>query len=215
MTLLQLLFSFEGRIGRSTWWLASIVMGFVCGLLMVVVAAIAGHWAGLLALLPMYWSCFSLNAKRLHDRGKSGWWQGIGLVGFIFVGLGSAVASQGSAFGIVAIPLMLASFVVSLWSLWILIEMAFLAGTPGANDFGTRDPLDFGRSDSDSEPSYTPRPMSDLARTTAATSAPSADGAARPKQVQAPDRRRGFGTRTDGGRDRRSPPQSFGRRAPA
>lgn len=117
----QLLFSFEGRVGRATYWyfvLAIIalfvVLGMVFGFSMVKVdpetgAAVAdagssGIVMGLASLL-IIWPCLAIAAKRWHDVDKSAWW--------ILIGLVPAVG------GIIA-----------------LVFNGFIAGTPGANRFG-------------------------------------------------------------------------------
>ncbi len=90
---MKLLFSFKGRIGRQQWWLScigiAVVVVFLASLLIAILVdralpldmldavqqAIAAimvfvHW---LLTLP-------INVKRGHDRGRSGWWQLLGLI---------------------------------------------------------------------------------------------------------------------------------------
>ena len=121
----NLLFSFQGRINRAKFWLASIaitivygvVMGFLCGgaaMSSDPTAALAsvGMVGGIVALvlfIAMVWISFALAVKRWHDRNKSGWWILIALVPVI-------------------------------GGLWYLIECGFLRGTAGANLYGA-DPL--------------------------------------------------------------------------
>ena len=71
-------FCFEGRTGRNAFWqyilvyiIASIILNFIPG----VGKLLAGLWS--LALL-----CPSLGitARRLHDTGKSGWFQLLALI---------------------------------------------------------------------------------------------------------------------------------------
>jgi len=123
--MLNLLFSFEGRLNRAKWWLINIGMSVVYG---IVVGAIVGDAAmssnpeaalssvgtigGLVLLvlgIAMFWMGLAVAAKRWHDRGKSAWWILIALVPVI-------------------------------GGLWYLIECGFLRGTAGANRFGA-DPL--------------------------------------------------------------------------
>ena len=123
--MLNLLFSFEGRINRAKWWLLNIAMSVVYG---IVVGAIAGGAAmsgdpeaalasvgtiGSIVLavfsLVLFWAGLAVAAKRWHDRGKSAWWILIALVPVI-------------------------------GGLWYLIECGFLRGTAGPNRFGA-DPL--------------------------------------------------------------------------
>ncbi|HWQ85762.1 DUF805 domain-containing protein [Brevundimonas sp.] len=84
MTVVQTLFSFEGRIRRSTWWgyviLTLICSGFVAWI-------VAGFLVGGLGdgdlidrvedkvgWLVMIWPLMALHVKRGHDLGWTGWW---------------------------------------------------------------------------------------------------------------------------------------------
>lgn len=127
MDIKTLLFSFQGRINRARWWLTSLAMSIVLGI--IVFGLIFGlgtpaptpdspnnydlpgfAWLimGILYLISL-WMGLALYAKRWHDRGKSAWWTLIILVPLI-------------------------------GGLWALIECGFLRGTPGANQYGP-DPL--------------------------------------------------------------------------
>lgn len=90
LTLSQVLFSFTGRIPRRTFWGVSLAVTVVFYAIIFTVAltvgeaneAVAGV-AGLLLLalyIPVIWISFAVQAKRWHDRGKSGWWI---LIGFL------------------------------------------------------------------------------------------------------------------------------------
>jgi uncharacterized membrane protein YhaH (DUF805 family) len=116
----QLLFSFEGRVGRATYWyfvLAIIVLFVVLGAVFGVSAvsvdpesgqAVASGSGGIvigLVSLLILWPSLAIAAKRWHDVDKSAWW--------ILIGLVPAVG------GIIA-----------------LVFNGFIAGTPGPNKFG-------------------------------------------------------------------------------
>jgi uncharacterized membrane protein YhaH (DUF805 family) len=88
--MLYFLFSTEGRFSRSDWllafgiWMAAI--GFLG--LMIIPLSIMGRidlFVGLMGTLFFMCSCsfICVNAKRLHDRNKSGWWQLIGILPII------------------------------------------------------------------------------------------------------------------------------------
>ena len=104
----DLLFSFEGRINRTTWW-GYFVPYFLVYLCLLVVGVI-----GKVPFLPfvygliMLYPTLAVNVKRCHDRGRSGW--------FVLVGL---------------IPIV---------GIWYLIEICFLRGTVGTNEYGA-DPV--------------------------------------------------------------------------
>ena len=115
--MMDLLFSFNGRINRGKYWL-----GTVCLIVVYVVLAVISGAAmssdgsmgivGIIAMIvyiAMIWPSVALGVKRFHDRDKSGWW-------------------------------VLIAFVPIIGGLWYLIECGFLEGTKGPNKFGP-DPL--------------------------------------------------------------------------
>jgi uncharacterized membrane protein YhaH (DUF805 family) len=112
----QLLFSFEGRIPRSTYWLKYMIPLFLILLASWLLDVILGTSftpgnVGLiysLVVLVSIYSSLAVNVKRCHDRGRSGW--------FILL------------------------LLVPLLNLWPIIELYFLRGTLGANQYGP-DPL--------------------------------------------------------------------------
>ena len=132
MSMMQFLFSFEGRTNRSAYWLKWTLPYVV---VMVVLAVIGSMFAGptdaygmplnppgtmsmiisaitgLVGLIAL-WPNLGVAAKRWHDRDKSGWWTLIILVPII-------------------------------GSIWMLVECGFLKGTDGPNRFGD-DPLQAG-----------------------------------------------------------------------
>jgi uncharacterized membrane protein YhaH (DUF805 family) len=130
----QLLFGFNGRIRRTSYWLGGFGAGFVGFVIFMILffvlgggamlaansvtdpnsnaatAAGAGIGIGLAVLLLVYWLIMvwislALHIKRWHDRDKSGVWV---LIGFV--------------------PL--------IGFFWSLIECGFLDGTPGPNKYG-------------------------------------------------------------------------------
>ncbi|NNM71966.1 DUF805 domain-containing protein [Enterovirga aerilata] len=112
MTLSQLLFGFEGRIGRKAYWFAVVV------LLAAALAASVVDWllfgrsnslASMVVGLVSFVASIAVAVKRWHDRDKSGWW-------------------------------VLIVFVPVIGWIWAFVENGFLRGTPGPNRFGP-DPL--------------------------------------------------------------------------
>lgn len=116
----QLLFSFEGRVGRKVYWLFFLAMLVLFGLIGAMTGGLAAGAGdpeaalaaasrmtsvfGLVGLITL-WPALAITAKRWHDVDKSAWW--------ILIGLVPAVG------GLIA-----------------LIFNGFVAGTPGANRFG-------------------------------------------------------------------------------
>ncbi|HVZ29108.1 MAG TPA: DUF805 domain-containing protein [Asticcacaulis sp.] len=116
----SMLFSANGRIRRSQYWLWAIGASIVIGIIMQVAMMVLGvqqammttgqipatFWiVYLVVLIPAFWIGINLQIKRWHDRDKSGWWALICLIPII-------------------------------GGLWVLIECGFLDGTQGPNKFG-------------------------------------------------------------------------------
>ena len=75
--------NFTGRASRSEYWwfmlaylIASFVIGFIEGFVMALMGIYSGvAIVGNIFILAMFIGLLSLNARRLQDRGHSGWWQ--------------------------------------------------------------------------------------------------------------------------------------------
>ena len=74
MGLLQLLFSFKGRVARSTFWGAALVLGFSFVVLLVFLETQFGRNSSLILYPPFFWAMAAISSKRLHDRGKPAPW---------------------------------------------------------------------------------------------------------------------------------------------
>jgi uncharacterized membrane protein YhaH (DUF805 family) len=152
MPLSQLLFSFSGRLNRKPYWLTTLAMIAVLLVAAIVVMIVAGGamalsgngssgLAGLglgiilvliIIYIPLLWIGLSLGAKRLHDRNKSAWWLVLfWLVPGVLQGVGEQV-------GTIGLVLSIAAFAISIWG---LVEIGFLRGTVGPNQYGP-DPLE-------------------------------------------------------------------------
>jgi uncharacterized membrane protein YhaH (DUF805 family) len=148
MPMSQLLFSFSGRLNRKPYWLTTLAMIAILIALILVVALMAGgvgvltggSGAGLgfffiimlILYLPFLWVGVALGIKRLHDRNKSGWWL---LLFWVLPGILQGVGEQIGTAGVV---LSLIGLGISIWG---LVEMGFLRGTVGPNQYGP-DPLE-------------------------------------------------------------------------
>lgn len=143
----QLLFSFTGRLNRKPYWLTTLAMVAIFLVLIILAffvaggaAALGGSGSGLgvgliillLLYIPMLWIGLALGAKRLHDRNKSGWWLLLfWILPGILQGIGEQIGSLGIVLTVVALGI----------SIWGLVEIGFLRGTVGPNQYGP-DPLE-------------------------------------------------------------------------
>ncbi|MBY7871969.1 DUF805 domain-containing protein [Vibrio fluvialis] len=137
MSYQTLLFSFQGRIGRQTYWIWN-----VCYYLAIVsVIVLLNRWLPGLApyVLPLFMLLIlvpdlAVTAKRWHDRDKSSWWLLLNVplvIGRMTVPMGEA--SMTTTPNLLDTGISLAAL---LCGSWILIECGFLAGSDGYNRFG-------------------------------------------------------------------------------
>lgn len=103
----ELYFSFNGRIGRQTFWIHGVLLLAGIYLVALLLDALFGAEGGLLGLITLLliWPQLAIQAKRWHDRDKSAWWLLISLIPFV-------------------------------GAIWALIELGFLEGTHGPNQYG-------------------------------------------------------------------------------
>ena len=107
MNMTNFLFSFEGRINRTQYWLFNLAIFIIFTVPFILLGS--GEESldspiALLFMLALIWPCLAVQCKRWHDTNKSGWWI---LINFI--------------------PLI---------GLWAFIENGFFAGDAGSNDYG-------------------------------------------------------------------------------
>jgi uncharacterized membrane protein YhaH (DUF805 family) len=139
MSVLEILFSFEGRVRRLVYWLVPVA--FVATAWVVMLGAFK-FGAGLLMVVIFVaivvlgaWMSLAIAVKRLQDRDKSGHWLWLFYLTPTLLSLAAATAG---AKGIPGIGLSILSLIISLWG---FIELGFLRGTTGGNIYG-EDPLD-------------------------------------------------------------------------
>ncbi len=74
LRLREALFSFRGRIPRSTNWWTSLLVGVVFVLAFLMLERAFGRAASLALYPPLFWIAAALGTRRLHDRGRSPLW---------------------------------------------------------------------------------------------------------------------------------------------
>ena len=163
MSIMDKLFSFQGRLRRRDWWLFSILLGVLSWVVSSVTMGMMG--VSMMSLFPMgaggqsadiagaaikvfevqcavsllfLWPGLALSIKRLHDRDRPGW-----LIALVYI---LSVANQALTFqamqsGVVGMmhPDMLrlcVSLLLLVVAIWMLVELGFLDGTQGPNKYG-------------------------------------------------------------------------------
>ncbi len=69
-------FDFEGRVGRQEFWMFVL---FIFGI-NIVLNIVHAELLGMIVSVALFLPNISIAARRLHDTGRSGWWQLIGLI---------------------------------------------------------------------------------------------------------------------------------------
>jgi uncharacterized membrane protein YhaH (DUF805 family) len=158
MNLTALLFSFQGRIRRLDWWVASLAVGVVSAIVTAILEFAAKLSGASVVDLDMHqfastgvfsiavlalslvssWINFALCVKRLHDRDRTGWWlvwQALVLVLAVVLVI-VAIAMQKEQMSILNILAVAAGLAALIVSIWLFVEIGFLRGTQGPNRFG-------------------------------------------------------------------------------
>jgi uncharacterized membrane protein YhaH (DUF805 family) len=141
MNPLDLLFGFQGRVGRGQFWLALVIWTAVFFMLIVAVMVATSTLDALFsAALILYMLTVLLfvpvGIKRLHDRNKRGWWI------LIFLGVPTATLLLGLLIGEepstqpMPIGVVIVQYIGLAVLLWALLELGLVRGTIGSNRYG-------------------------------------------------------------------------------
>ena len=136
MERLKRLYDFKGIATRKEFWLTWLALYAAVFVAMLVVFDLLGALIpgarllfGVIAIAILV-AGLALQVRRLHDRGKSGWWLLLfGLVPGLLGGLGEVTSASdellGNAIAALGLP----------FTIWGLVEMGFLPGKRGANRY--------------------------------------------------------------------------------
>ncbi len=134
-----LLNSFEGRIGRQTFWIAMVVVGVANVLACFFAQEIAGERLSAIVDLAFTYPEFAIGAKRSHDRNLPLWLLAIFFAAnavldlLTVLGWGGTVDEPSVVSLVIAVPF-------TVLGLALLVELGFRRGTRGPNPHGA-DPL--------------------------------------------------------------------------
>jgi uncharacterized membrane protein YhaH (DUF805 family) len=150
--------SMDGRINRQAWWIGVVVLIIVAIVLNFILGAIMGGgmpsldqltdpsammafaqkqgWISLIIGLITAYPYICLSVKRRHDRNNNGY-DAIGLI--VFSLLWSLVQALGMVNSTNPIY-MIVSIIFLIYAIYMLVQLGFLKGTAGPNNYGP-DPL--------------------------------------------------------------------------
>lgn len=118
----ELFFSSSGRTARGPFLIAA---GILIVFNMIYESLVGGtplHWVSGVVVYPLILFCSAcVLSKRLHDRGKSGWWAGIVLFAVVMVW---------------PHPEGVIDFIGLMVLGWATVELALMRGEQGANRYG-------------------------------------------------------------------------------
>ena len=123
--------SFSGRIGRKQFWFAAIPL-FIAAFIVLMLSLYAVRETDLwvfrlnkvVVMLIFMYPALAIGVKRLHDRGRSGWWAALVLVAVLAIW-----PEPGRTFG----PL---AFLFGIVVFWAAVELGAMPGEAGANRYG-------------------------------------------------------------------------------
>lgn len=116
-----LLLSADGRISRAPFLIAAATLLAVASVYEAIVG-VTLHWlTGWFVYPALFYAGACVLSKRLHDRGKSGWWAALILFALI------AVWPQ---------PVGFFDFLFGVALVWAVVELGVMGSEMGANRFG-------------------------------------------------------------------------------
>ena len=113
--------SANGRVARTSFLIAAAILLGVASIYEAVVG-VTLHWlTGWFVYPALIYAGACVLSKRLHDRGKSGWWAALVLAALV------AVWPQ---------PIGFLDFLFGVSLIWAAVELGLLGGEEGANRYG-------------------------------------------------------------------------------
>lgn len=117
----ELFFSGAGRAPRAPSLIAAALLLAIAALYEAIVGPTL-HWiTGFFVYLPLFFCGACVLSKRLHDRGRSGWWAALILVAIV------AIWPRPDSFF---------DFLFALVLIWAAVELGAMPGEAGTNRYG-------------------------------------------------------------------------------
>lgn len=121
MDWVEVFFSSSGRLARTPFLIAALALLGLLALYESIAGPTLRLITGWLVYSVLVFSGACVLSKRLHDRGRSGWWAAVIVAAFIAVW---------------PYPYGFFDFLFALVIIWAVIELSALPGEQGANRFG-------------------------------------------------------------------------------
>lgn len=116
----EIFFSSSGRVGAVRFTIAAILLLLILGLYDSTFKG-AMPWLSIVVYAPLLFCGACVLSKRLHDRGRSGWWSAVILLAVAMVWPG---------------PEGFLDFVAVLVLVWAVIDLCIMPGERGNNRYG-------------------------------------------------------------------------------
>lgn len=126
----ELLFSSAGRIGRRAYALSAFILFTVAAAWRVLAPEQWPWWAGLPVYGPVLFCAGCVTSKRLHDRGRTGWWGLLALPAVLLLWARAESATATSPETVVLIGICLVITAV------LAAETIVFSGQPEFNRYG-------------------------------------------------------------------------------
>ena len=144
----------EGRLSRKDWWIGAIGL-IIASLVLTSILALVGlggpyGWGQLIAYVILFYPGWCIGIKRRQDRDNNGMdfkvMMGVsGLLTLVqALGIGVTMVDMGNGITVPMPDMWLSALymLLALFGLYMLVQLGFLKGTPGANSYGA-DPLGY------------------------------------------------------------------------
>jgi uncharacterized membrane protein YhaH (DUF805 family) len=146
MNLGRIYTSFEGRIARSSFWLATVLLTVVILLILFASLWVVGErdrnairLNGFVLMLVFLYPLLAVWVKRLHDRGRPGYMVIVFLVPWLMHQITNLIGITGDPTGFNSLDVLFFGINIVI-GVWFVFDLGILRGTRGSNDYGP-DPL--------------------------------------------------------------------------
>ena len=140
------LFSFQGRTSRSAYWhiqlLIALLSAAIIGLVMFLITRGSPQWLSALGFTPilaLIWISAATVVRRMHDRGRSGWWAVVYFVApllLVATGVWLEISGMTIAYPAASSGSLILFLAAAGLNGWAQLDIGFLRGSRTANEFG-------------------------------------------------------------------------------